>query len=73
MNKNYELKNLKALLRFKNISYAELGEALGISKGSVSEKINNRAGRSFTILEAMEICEYLDINNEDIHKYFFGN
>ncbi len=71
MKKFLVLNNLKALLRFKNISYGELSEVIGISKGTISEKINNRKNRSFTTLEIIDICKYLDIKREDLYKYFF--
>jgi len=71
MNGEPELENLKALLRFKKISYKELSEAIGVSIGTFSEKINNRRGRSFTISEVKKICEYVEINQEEIPKYFF--
>ena len=71
MEKSVELKNLKAILRFKNISYRELSREIDMSIGTLSDKLNNRNGRTFTITEVKKICEYVGIEPHEIAKYFF--
>lgn len=71
MEKNVELKNLKAILRFKNISYKELSREIDMSIGTLSDKLNNRNSRTFTITEVKKICEYVEIAPNEIAKYFF--
>jgi transcriptional regulator with XRE-family HTH domain len=71
MKKSLELHNLKALLRYKNISYGELSEYVGISKGAFSDKMNNSGGRSFNTPEIIAISEYLGLDKKDIPRYFF--
>ncbi len=71
MEKNVELTELKAILRFKNISYRELSREIDMSIGTLSDKLNNRNGRTFSITEIKKICDYVGIMPNEIPKYFF--
>jgi DNA-binding Xre family transcriptional regulator len=71
LEKNVELTELKAILRFKNISYRELSREIDMSIGTLSDKLNNRNGRTFSITEIKKICDYVGIMPNEIPKYFF--
>lgn len=72
MGKQCELSNLKALLRFRNISYRELSQAIGLSVGALCDKLNGKKGRTFTIFEIVKVVNYLRLESNEIVKYFFA-
>jgi hypothetical protein len=69
--KSIPLEDLKAYLRFKNITYKLLSSVVGCNIASISDKINNRNGRQFEQYEIFKLLEYLQLTNDEIRKYFF--
>lgn len=65
------LEDLKALLRFKNISYRTLAEEIGVNISTFSDKMNNTNGREFTSSEIVNISKYLNLTPEETFKFFF--
>lgn len=61
----------KLLGRMKECGYTQgkLAQALGISLGTMSQKLNNKA--NFYHPEMQRICELLSIPGEDIQAIFF--
>ena len=61
----------KLLGRIKECGYihATLAKAIGISKGTLSAKLNNL--NFFTTKEIIAICKVLNIAYKDIPLYFF--
>ena len=66
-----EMKELKNLIRRKNMSYRRLAGAIGISTDAINNKLNGYT--AFNLYEAEKIINILDISAEDINRYFFGN
>ena len=64
-----ELRELKGLLRAKGYTYARLASEIGIGLNTVSFKLNGQA--PITSNDVRKISALLDINREDIPKYFF--
>ncbi len=56
-------------IRECGFSQAALAKAIGISKGTLSAKLNNQ--NYFTSVEMIAICNVLNIAVKDIHLYFF--
>ena len=65
------LEELKAVLRFRGISYRTIAEEIGINISTFSDKMNNTNGREFTQSEIAGISTYLKLTPEDAFKYFF--
>lgn len=65
------LEELKAVLRYRKISYRELAEELGLTKSTISNKINNKLGGEFTSSEILKIAQYLDLTSDEAIRYFF--
>jgi len=59
-----------ALLRNK-LTAAELADKIGISRVSMSYKMNNI--RSFTVTEISEIAKVLNLSLVEKERIFFGN
>jgi transcriptional regulator with XRE-family HTH domain len=68
MKFNYS--KLLGRIREKGFTQETLAEAIKISKGTLSAKLNNRA--YFTTLEMCLICDVLHIAYKDISLYFFA-
>lgn len=62
--------NLRKLIRKKLQSESNLAKLLGISKASLSLKLNEK--RSFLTDEIPLICKILKIKDKDIALYFFS-
>ena len=62
----------KLLGRIKECGFTQekLAEAIGISKTTLSGKLNNQF--SFTTKEMLAICKVLDIPLHEINEYFFA-
>ena len=61
----------KLLGRMKEYGYTQerLAQALGISVGTMSQKLNNKA--YFYHPEMQKMCELLNITGEDVYTIFF--
>ena len=66
------LEELKAYMRYKNVSQHELAEATGMSIASFNQKVNQRGDKEFTNSEIVAIGEYLDLDANQILRYFFS-
>ena len=64
------LEELKALLRYKNISYRELANELNRSTSTICLKINRKAGYEFTSSEIIKAAEFLELDHRDVVRYF---
>lgn len=69
MKKYRELVELKGLIRERKTNYETLAKQLKMSISAISNKINGKS--VFNILEAEKISEILNIDKENISKYFF--
>lgn len=65
------LNELKALLRYRQISYEKLASEIGISVSTFSDKINNKNGREFVSSEIVQIGRALLLSRDEIMVYFF--
>lgn len=61
----------KLLGRMKEYGYTQekLAQAVGVSVGTMSQKLNNKA--NFYHPEMQKICELLNITGEDVYFIFF--
>ncbi len=66
-----ELKELKKLLRRKNISYKRLSKRLNISVDAVNNKLNGYT--LFNSIEIFKISKFLNIEEGIIFKYFWSD
>ena len=66
----YNYSKLLGRLKEKNLTQAELANAIGKNEGTLNAKLNNKFG--FTTKEIDGICEVLEIPNDEIGKYFFA-
>ena len=64
-----ELSKLKGLLREKNITYKKIASLIGINYTTFSDKINGYS--DFTLNEANNIIQQLQIGKDAIYDYFF--
>lgn len=65
----FDFRLLTALIIANYGSRAEFAKVLGISKGALSMKLNNKV--KFTSQEIMACCDLLHIDKDDIGVYFF--
>lgn len=63
------MNKLKGIMRENGITQQELADKLGISVQSFNAKINGRT--AFTVPEAMDIVEFLEIKNPE--EIFFSD
>lgn len=68
-NKNIELAALKGLMRQNKVTYRALAKDIGMSLNALNSKLNGHT--SFNLDEAAKIIDHLDIDKDDIIKYFF--
>lgn len=68
MNKN----RLMSVMRLHGDTGKELAEYLGISRSTLSSKMNETHGAEFTQGEIKSIKEKYKLNAEDIDLIFFG-
>lgn len=71
MNKEYDYSLLKGKMAEKGYTLTDLAEAMGIARSALSRKINNRSNSGFTQREMVSIAKILDINLDNINRYFF--
>lgn len=64
-----EQSKLKGLLREKNITYKKIASLIGINYTTFSDKINGYS--DFTLNEANNIIQQLQIGKDEIYDYFF--
>ncbi|MBE6618410.1 MAG: DUF739 family protein [Ruminococcaceae bacterium] len=62
----------KLLGRIKEcgLTQEQLAKAIGISKATLSAKLNNKF--NFDTAEMIAICKVLNIPTSEIHEYFFA-
>ncbi len=65
------LEELKALLRFRKITYRQLASHLNIGVSTLCLKINRKNRLEFTSSEIVNIARYLDFEPNDVVRYFF--
>lgn len=65
----FDFSLLIGLIIAKYGSRAAFAAELGITKGALSNKLNNKS--TFSPTEIRRCCELLSIEPEDIGKYFF--
>jgi transcriptional regulator with XRE-family HTH domain len=65
----FDFRLLVALIIAVYGSRAEFAKALGVSKGTLSMKLNNKV--KFTTQEILKYCDLLHIESNDIGLYFF--
>ena len=68
MKFNYS--KLLGRLRECGFTHVQLAKAIGISKATLSAKLNNHF--SFTAIEMISICKVLSIPLSEINEYFFA-
>ena len=61
---------LKASLIRRGISLEDLSDALGISRVSLSKKMNNH--REFKVSEIVKITQFLQLTRDERDVIFFG-
>ena len=71
MNKEYDYSLLKGKMAEKGYTLTDLAETMGIARSALSRKINNRSNSGFTQREMVSIAKILDINLDNINRYFF--
>ena len=69
--KMYNYSKLLGRIRECGLTQEQLATAVGISKYTLSAKLNNKF--SFTQAEIDGICRVLDISNDEIGEYFFAH
>lgn len=67
------LEELKAILRYRKVSYRELAKVIGVQVSTFSNKINGRKGSDFTTTEVLAIAKHLDFTPDELVKYFFSS
>ena len=67
------LETLKAVLRYKKVSYRQLASDLDIQVSTFSNKINEKGGSEFSRKEMLALAERLELTPEDVVKYFFAS
>ncbi|WP_277680354.1 helix-turn-helix domain-containing protein [Gracilibacillus dipsosauri] len=63
---------LKGKIVERGMNVGQLAEKMGIDRATLYRRINNN-GDSFTIREANQICEILDLSKEEAIAIFFKN
>lgn len=71
LNKEYDYSLLKGKMAEKGYTLTDLAETMGIARSALSRKINNRSNSGFTQREMVSIAKILDINLDNINRYFF--
>lgn len=66
---SYDYSKLLGRIVEKYDSQAEFAKVIGISERSLSLKLNNKVG--FKQLEIEMACDLLEIDKDEIAKYFF--
>lgn len=61
--------NLKRKMKEEGITYKEMADKIGMGVNTLSDKLNGKS--SFNIEEVKKIIDVLEIEPEDIPKYFF--
>lgn len=67
----YNYSKLFGLIREKNLTQIDLAKLADISYASLNLKLNNKA--IFRQSEISRICDVLNIQPDDIPKYFFAH
>lgn len=67
---NFDYAKLLGRMKECGFTQEQLAKAIGINKGTLSAKLNNRF--SFTQEEILAICELLNIPISEISIYFYA-
>ncbi|MGG7077350.1 DUF739 family protein [Clostridium sardiniense] len=65
----FDYSKLRGIIREKFGTQDKFAKALGVGRVSLSQRLNNHL--EFTQEEINNSCELLEINKNDIAKYFF--
>ncbi|MBR5199239.1 MAG: DUF739 family protein [Bacteroidales bacterium] len=65
----FDYSKLLGRIKEKGLTQENLAKSIGITPGSMSEKLNNKA--NFKQKEIIAICRELDISVGEIGEYFF--
>ena len=60
---------IKILMKDKGVTQEDVSKVLGISRPTVSQKINSM--RAISLDEALLLADYLDIDMKEFKDYFF--
>lgn len=66
------LEELKAVLRYRKVSYRELAPVLGVQVSTFSRKINEQHGSEFSRSEIVQLAEYLHLDHDEVRRLFFA-
>lgn len=66
----FDYSKLLGKIKEKGLTQETLAKNIGITPGSMSEKLNNKA--NFKQKEIFSICRVLDISINEIGEYFFA-
>ena len=62
MHKNFFSENLRGLIKRANLSYAQLGEAVGVTKQAISDYCNDKATPKSNVL--LKLADYFGVSPE---------
>ena len=65
----FDYSKLLGKIKEKGLTQETLAKTIGITPGSVSEKLNNKA--NFKQKEIFRICQTLGISDGEVGEYFF--
>ena len=65
----FDFSKLRGRIREKGYTQHDIASFLKISDNALSNKLHGKS--FFTIKETADICEFLEIESDDIGKYFF--
>ena len=60
---------LRGLIKEKGLSESDLAKEINLSSSSLSYRLNGKV--DWTVPEVRAICDVLQIDKSEIHKYFF--
>jgi len=66
----FDYSKLLGKIKEKGLTQETLAKSIGITPGSMSEKLNNKA--NFKQKEIFMICQVLDISVGEVGEYFFA-
>ena len=67
-----QTREIKAFMKRRNITQAELATAIRINISTLNKKINNVSGEKLTLKEAQEIADVLEIPDFERTNIFFA-
>ena len=61
---------LKSAMVRNDLTLYKLASMVGLSKASLSYKVNNK--REFTVTEVVKVARAMNLSNDEVHKIFFA-